>query len=77
MIFKMKEEIDFSRGNIFETLDAYCPINIDGKCGGEEECNHERCYEKMHYKYPTKSYEQKMSEWREHRRREVRWKDKI
>ena len=55
----------------------YCPIKTaEGTCRARGECNHINCWEKMHYEKTPELYEQKMQRWREHRRGEVRWKDK-
>lgn len=55
----------------------YCPIKTEnGKCGAGGECDHSRCWEKMHYDKIPDGLEQKMLKWEQHRKEAVRWKDK-
>jgi len=44
--------------------EEYCPIrNEDGKCGAGKECNHTRCWEKMHYFHMPDGLRSKIDKW--------------
>lgn len=61
---------------IFKKED-YCPIKskILGRCGSNKlRCDHIGCWEKIHYKNPTKTLEEKMSKWNLTRKKDgSRW----
>jgi len=64
-------------GSILNKSESYCPIRQDdGKCGAGGDCDYINCWEKIHYGKTPKLIEDKFLKWREHRRGEVRWKDK-
>jgi len=56
----------------------YCPIKDEyGKCEAGGECNHNHCWEKMHYQKTSEAFEKKMQHWIETKRGDAsRWKNK-
>jgi len=56
----------------------YCPIKtLDGKCGAGGECDHRKCWEKMHYYKVPDGLGQKMRKWEDIKRGDKeRWKNK-